>query len=435
MKTLISPIFTSLDKGLWKLTIVIGLVVWGPAYRALLDKLWVLYGGLETVGQWAQLQTFSDLVAAPAFLGVGVGLTVLIAQRKASERTALLMASYVIGIAFTLPVMIAVLVFSAEITQWMQLENQFAKKLILSASLGWLFIITSQLNSYWLGREQRGRVLLFTIAISVPGILILGLGSLFHLHDLMEIFLVCNIIISLACNIALIRYLWIWQRSSTESIKQFRLACKRLIRYLPAGFSIGLLTPLSGLAIRSTIAQNMDWEAVGTATAIWRASDWVLSIAQSVLYFYFLPKISKEVSSQNLMLSMRNMAGQILIPSFAALLLLLIFQNPILHALYGDQLEVSREITTLFWLGDFLRIVAAVFLMGLYTLHASKAIAFGELLSQPLFAILLFISINLSLVDIGKYHLLTYMIYSIFCIGAWVYIARYSRMKISHIGN
>jgi O-antigen/teichoic acid export membrane protein len=129
------------------------------------------------------------------------------------------------------------------------------------------------------------------------------------------------------------------------------------------------------------------------------------------------------------------MAGQILIPSFAALLLLLIFQNPILLALYGDQLEVSREITAIFWLGDFLRIVAAVFLMGLYTLHASKAIALGELLSQPLFALLLFISINLSLVDIGKYHLLTYLIYSIFCIGAWVYIARSSRIKISHVRN
>ena len=400
-------------------------MVWGPAYRAILDKLWVLDGGLETVGQWAQLQTLSDLVAAPAFLGVGVGLTVLIAQRKASERNALLMASYVIGMAFTLPVMIVVLVFSAEISQWMQFEDQFQKKLMLSASLGWLFIITGQLNSYWLGLEQRGRVLLFTIAVSTPGLLILGYGSALKLNNLMEIFLISNIIISLICNIALIRYLWIWYRSSTESMKQFRLACKRLIHYLPAGFSIGLLTPLSGLAIRSTIAQNMDWEAVGTATAIWRASDWVLSIAQSVLYFYFLPKISKEVSSQNLMRSMRNMAGQILIPSFLALLLLLIFQNPILHALYGDQLEVSREITAIFWLGDFLRIVAAVFLMGLYTLHASKAIAFGELLSQPLFAILLFISINLSLVDIGKYHLLTYLIYSIFCIGAWVYIARY----------
>jgi O-antigen/teichoic acid export membrane protein len=431
LKTFFSPFYALFDQGLWKLTIVVGLVVWGPAYRALLDKLWVLYGGLETVGQWAQLQTISDLVAAPAFLGVGVGLTVLIAQRRASERTALLMASYVLGMAFTLPAIIAILVFSAEIAQWMQLENQFQKKLILSASLGWLFIITSQLNSYWLGREQRGRVLLFTIAVSTPGLLILGYGSIFNLNNLMEIFLVCNIIISLACNIALIRYLWIWHRSSTESIKQFKLACKRLIRYLPAGFSIGLLTPLSGLAIRSTIAQNMDWEAVGTATAIWRASDWVLSIAQSVLYFYFLPKISKEVSSQNLMYSMRNMAVKILIPSFIALLLLLIFQNPILHVLYGDQLEAPREITALFWLGDFLRIVAAVFLMGLYTLHASKAIAIGELLSQPLFALLLFISIHLSLVDIGKYHLLTYLIYSIFCIGAWVYIARNSKMGIN----
>jgi hypothetical protein len=82
-------------------------------------------------------------------------------------------------------------------------------------------------------------------------------------------------------------------------------------------------------------------------------------------------------------------------------------------------------------LGDFLRIVAAVFLMGLYTLHASKSIAFGELLSQPLFALLLLISINLSLVDIGKYHLLTYLIYSIFCIGAWVFIARNSKMRIN----
>jgi len=35
-----------------KLLVIIELVVWGPAYRAILDKLWVLDGGLETVGQY-----------------------------------------------------------------------------------------------------------------------------------------------------------------------------------------------------------------------------------------------------------------------------------------------------------------------------------------------------------------------------------------------
>ncbi len=51
----------------------------------MLDKGWMQLGGLTLVGQWAQLQGLAELVSAPAMAGIGVGLTVLTAQRDRSQ--------------------------------------------------------------------------------------------------------------------------------------------------------------------------------------------------------------------------------------------------------------------------------------------------------------------------------------------------------------
>jgi hypothetical protein len=75
---------TSLDFAL-----LAGLIVWGPAYRALLDKLWMQHADLQTVGQWAQLQSVAELITAPVQAGIAMGLTVLVSQSRPHTHTPL----------------------------------------------------------------------------------------------------------------------------------------------------------------------------------------------------------------------------------------------------------------------------------------------------------------------------------------------------------
>ena len=116
---------------------------------------------------------------------------------------------------------------------------------------------------------------------------------------------------------------------------------KSPLRYTPAGIAVGLLTPLSVLAIRSSMAQHMDWEAAGTATALWRASDWVLSVAAGLLYYHHLPQLSRHVTEGRLASQLPVVLRQILWPSAVALVLLWSMQSWLLPLLYDQRMQVS----------------------------------------------------------------------------------------------
>ena len=409
--------------------IIICLILWGPIYRALIDKLWMHSANLVAVGQWAQLQTISDFVATPAFVGVGVGLTVLIAQNERREYPPLLLSAYFLGLATTLPTLIIISIFSSTIDEYLQLGSHLRPQLELASLSGWLTVAGGLLGSYWLGKNQQNKLLLFGLLTSIPIFLILGSGYWRGFDAISKSLMYTLLTISACVNVYILIYFFKWKNKNDNYLAQLKHSTSLLVKYLPAGFSIGLLTPLSMLISRSVIASNLDWELAGATVALLRTSDWILNGAQSTLYFYFLPKISKEINHTNPIKVMFRISLYILIPSLIALISLFIMQEQILHLLYDTRLNIDSNISLIFWSGDFLRIISAIFLMGLYSLHCSKAIALGEFLSQPLYALLLFLGAATSLINVGLAHLFTYLIYALFCFLCFIYSAK---EKVSH---
>lgn len=404
--------------------IISSLILWGPACRAIVDKIWITHGSIEIIGQWAQLQSVADFIAAPAFLGTGYGLTVLITQSQKDLHYSLLVSSCILGWVTCCPMLIGAIFLSDQLTHLLSLDSQFVSPLILISLSGWLGISSGQLCSFWLGKEERWKILVFTLVTGLPGILALTMILMAKPDNPILYVLYAGICLAILIN-SWIAFLLIKSYSkgalSTLKIKKSLLS---LSKYLPAGFSIGILTPASTLVVRSLIAQHLDWEAAGTATALWRVSDWVLNCAQGVLYYYYLPKLSTQVLRGNFFGLIKKITKSILIPSLIALLLLQIYRDPLLHWLYSEHVQFNWKVSALFWMGDFFRILAGIFVMGLYALNASKSISLGEILSQPLFAFFLFIGISNSLELVGSYHLLTYVIYATFCTGMFYLISK-----------
>lgn len=407
--------------------IVFLLIIWGPACRAIIDKLWITHQSIEIIGQWAQLQAVADFIAAPAFLGVGYGLTVLIAQTKEEDHFSLLLTSCILGLVTCAPMLIGSIIFSNSLGALLGLDSHFVSPLIIISLVGWLGIASGQLCSFWLGTEQRGKILLFTLATGVPGILILVAVLSLQTTNPILTALTAGLGMSIAINAWIVFTLFKYYQKATLSRSKIKKSFVGLIKYLPAGFSIGILTPISTLAVRSIIAHHLNWEAAGTATALWRASDWILNCSQGVLYFCFLPKLSSQAINGNPVKLIHKIALRILLPALLAFLFLEIYREPILIWLYSEHITFNWKISALFWTGDFIRILAGIFLMGLYALKASRAISFGELLSQPLFALFLFLGIGGNLEFVGIYHLLTYLIYASFCIGMFYLINKRDR--------
>lgn len=405
------------------------LVLWGPAYRALLDKLWALSGGMALVGQWAQLQSIMDLIAAPAFVGVGMGLTVLVAQRHADQHRPLLAGAMLLGMASALPFAAAALIFPVELTRLLGFSTNESRLIPLAAGAGYLGIALGILNGYWLGQRRTGRVLLVSLVSALPTLIYLIFRVLRQGIPDPATLLIIVLLTQIVIAGVLIYRAWQWRIADPAQLKQMVAALKPLAPFILSGLATGLLTPLSGIVIRSAMADQMDWAAAGTATALWRASDWVLSIANSILYYHFLPRLSLEAANGTLPTGLKRATVKVIVPGIIALVLLYLFQEPILKLLYTSELKVSHDVSALFWGGDALRMFAGLLLFGLYALHANRAIALGEWLSQPLLALLLTLGAAASLLGVGLAHAVTYTVFVL--LNLWLLRTLWTSMRVS----
>jgi len=404
----------SMAKGLRYALVIFFLASWGPLFRSALDKLWMHSDGLSLVGQWAQFQTLADLIGAPVGAGIGIGLTILTAQTQPALQRYFLIASCILGLLISLPLLILALIFHQDIARWAQLPAMNHSELIIAALGGWLSTVAVQISAYLLGKEQHFKALLIMIASSLPVLLTLFISSRLMLPNLIQITLLASVLSGVIFSLWLFAAAFQILKAHPQSRAHLRSATLKLKKFIGAGFAIGILTPLSVMIARSAIASDLDWNSVGIATALWRVSDWVLCAAQAVLYFHFLPLLSKSADEQ-LQSRLTKVILQVFIPSVLALLLLFFGRQMIFPFLYSSQLVVDWKVCLLFWSGDAMRILAIIFLMALYILHRTRTISVVELFSQPLLALLLILGAAQSLIWVGAAHLFTYAIYALLC--------------------
>jgi hypothetical protein len=94
--------------------------------------------------------------------------------------------------------------------------------------------------------------------------------------------------------------------------------------------------------------------------------------------------------------------------------LLLIFFNQriMLTALYDARFAVTDETAALFMLGCWIRIASWLFLYGLFAAHRTRLIMAGEVLSLPLFALLLWLFADgMTLERVALLYLVSYLVY------------------------
>jgi len=412
----------------WRYAAIFSLLVtWGPLYRALLDKCWVLSGDISSVAHWAQWQTSADLIAAPVGTGVAMGLAVFTAQRDARMHIPFLMTSYCLGLLYTLPLVILAWIFSDEISHWLGLQQLPVMWFKLAVIDGWLATAVGQISSYYLGRRQHGRVLLSLLLTGLPVVLAVALGSYFEWSSLPLAALLTMLVVYLLAHLYLWLKFWHWQQHTKDPRSFYRIALAKLSPYILAGFSVGMLTPLSILVVRSAIAHDMSWYAAGVSTALWRASDWVLSTSQGIMYFHFLPILSQQIKRGHGISAMLKINGKVFLPCVMVLISLFLLRDTVLPLLYDHRLSVDWQIAALFWGGDIVRVLACIYLIGLYSMHATKAITIWDIFSQPLFAVLLILGASSSMLNVGYAYLMTYVVYALLCVSSYFYLAKRAR--------
>ena len=392
--------------------------------RAGLDKVLALTGGPAMVALWAQLQSVVELVNAVALAGVLQGLTVLVTQaRNARDERSLLQSALKLGMGVSLAVALVVVLAAPWLATWLAREKIEPILFLLAAWIGCIAAIPATLSSYWLGKHQQQRMLGLALLVGMVWLLVaagawLGLS----LRGLMLV----------QCGALLIIGSVIWRYLSklsqagdaqTNGAEYFH----KLLKFVPVGLAIGIMSPVSMLLIRGLLSGMLSWDEVGFLQALWRSSDWVTATAAGVLSLVFLPRFSSACGSAQFKNEMMRAAVVVMIPAACLLLLIFFNQRAMLATLYDARFAVSDEAVALFMLGSWIRIASWLFLYGLFAAHRTWLIVAGEILSLPLLALLLWLfAEGMTLERTALLYLVSYLVYLGFNTVALLHSSRHS---------
>jgi len=385
--------------------------------RAGLDKVLALTGGPTLVAHWAQLQSVVEMVSSVALAGVLQGLTVMITQvRESRDVRSLLRASLKLGLGTSLSVALGVLLVAGYIRG--EIETDL---FLLAALAGVITVIPSTLNAYWLGKHQQQRMLRLALLSSATLLLVAtGAWQGMSLREL--IWVQCSVLAVIAAVIwRYLRKLYVGRKPSPDDLQADDSEyLRKLARFVPVGLAIGIMSPVSMLLVRSILSGSLSWSDVGILQALWRSTEWVTATAAGVLSLVFLPRLGSvfDISFDGATRFKKEMvrAGVIvLIPAACMLLLIYLNQRAILATLYDARFVVSDTTAALFMLGSWIRIASWIFLFGLFAAHRTRLIMAGEVLSLPLYALLLWMfASGMTLERAALLYLISYLVYLTF---------------------
>lgn len=390
--------------------------------RAGLDKVLALAGGPVMVGLWAQLQSVVELVSAVTMAGVLQGLTVMVAQvNTTQDERRLLRDALKLGLGTSLGMALIVALASPELAVWLSQSKIETDLFLLAALSGCITVIPATLNAYWLGKHSQQRMLGLALLTSVT-LLLVALCAWFGLvlRGLVWVQSLALAVIGLA----------VWQylyklslaRDGQDNGAHYY---RKLVRFVPVGLIIGIMSPVSMLLVRGLLSDTLSWDDVGFLQALWRSTEWVTATAAGVLSLIFLPRFSATYATARFNREMIRAAVTVLIPAACLLLLIFFNQRLLLETLYDARFVVSDQTAALIMLGSWVRIASWMFLFGLFAAHRTGLIIAGEILSLPLYALLLWLYADgMSLERTALLYFVSYVAYLGFNVIALLYASR-----------
>jgi O-antigen/teichoic acid export membrane protein len=359
-----------------KLVATLAIIFAGLAGRSAVDKVLTLRGGPELVAFWAQLGSIVEVVAGVALAGVGTGVSVLVAQADRPDRQrALLYESVKLGLAASVPVMLAVIAISLAFPGRLAGGGPSQALVALAAVVGCVAVVPGMLNGYWLGQQRRDLMLALALASSLA---LLAAALAAPQAQVLAA-------LTLAQGLPAVAAAFVLRRPRPQATAERA----SLRRYMLPGLTIGVLTPLATVAVRDIVAAEMSWHDVGLLQALWRVSDWVASVAAGVMAVHFLPRLSAAHGTPRFADELKRAALVSVLPSALALAALGVVQRPLFALLYDETFVMSDATVALFFAGTFARIASWLPLYALYAMRRTGPLVVGEFLSMPLFAALL----------------------------------------------
>lgn len=358
-----------------------------------------LRGGADLVALWAQLASVMELVAGVALSGVGTGLAVYAAKSDGRERQLeLLREALRAGLTVSAVAAAAMAIGGALFADALSGGKLSWALLATAAVAGCISVVQGTVSLLWQGTQRRDRVLALALV---------------------------SAILPLAAALLAPGGATLWWLVAAQTLPALVLLAFPLrgvartdhpiTRYVLPGISIGVLSPASLLVARAAVGDTLSWHDAGVLQALWRVADWVGAFAWGLGAIYYLPQLAAAQGTARFHALMRRCALTIVLPAALILAAGFLLHRPLLAALYDESFVAPDRAALLIFAGSLARVASWIPLIGLYVRHGTLAIAIGELLSLPLFALLVLLAgEKLTLELVGAFWLFSFCAYAAF---------------------
>ena len=434
--------------------LAVATLIIGISGRTLLDRVLSHGSGPATIALWAQLSSVIDLISAVACAGLGPGVTVLVARsRHMGTQDDILRTAVILGLACSAATLTVLIGFKGLGGRLQVLDEPGLRGVVLMVGL--LAATPALAMQTWQSQGHSVRSLMLTASTAVLAVTAASMApTLLQFSGMALGVLAPWMVLGAALTVSVPLTAW-YCRTLPTHLGRILAAMihplvhdranrgargpsfahwshvKSLLTYLPAGLSIGLLSPLSLIAAREIMAQALGWEAVASVQAIWRCADWVAALVSGMLSLVFLPRMSRAISALEPSRALRRelwaAVRWLWIPAAFVLGIMISAGPHWLVGLFGLSVVPSSTVFATFLLGEWVRMGSWIVLYALFATGAQRAIAVGELCSLPLFAGLLWlIGPDLSLHRAALAYLGAYLTYLAF--NLWVIRISVGRM-------
>lgn len=339
--------------------------------------------GLALVGQINNFLTFAQGGVGSA-LQTGIVKMTAEAAGDTDRQRAVWKIGILLTLAISIPLGIAVAIFSSQISSWLFQSDSYQSVVLLAAPCLTLIVLTYVLNGILNGLQLRGRLSLAQIAamllsalIFIPSAYFGGVtGALF------------GSVIALASG-ALITAPFMPGEKFADlrngwNAKFDGKVMKQMLGFFPMLMVNSAIPPLSLICIRDLVAGDLGLSAAGNWQASWRLSEMYLLVLTTGISMYLMPHLSIKRSEAESASELRRACLLVGLTAAAFSIPLILMRDLVVQILFTKEFSAVSELILWQLGGDILRMAVWPLRMTLVIRQESRSYIFLELLMPAL---------------------------------------------------
>ncbi|CAG7595879.1 O-antigen translocase [Escherichia coli] len=305
-------------------------------------------------------------------------------------------------------------IFSNYIAVWLFSDVSYSTYIRIICCLLPFSVLGTALNSVINGQQfYKKYILLGGVSVSIATLIMISMIYLYGIKGALAAASVQLGIIGIVSLLICIKEPWVrikfWLGKTTKN------HVNGIIGYMAMALISVISMPLSLMAIRYSMAKHLGWDITGEWQLVWKISEVYLSVLTISLSTYYLPRLSKLKTYDDILKEV-NKTAFFIFPVVVFLAVLVYFSRDlIINLLFSSQFENARDLFLVQLSGDVIKIIGWLYAYPMIATGAKKWFIGSELFfCSTLFILSYIFMLKYGAQGVNLGYLVNYVFYILF---------------------